>query len=176
MRRPTPALVTSLFAGLALAACAPGGESASNGQEGGFDFMGTDTSCEREPRQPLTSPIHEITVEGGEIVVEPHPLVQPPGPAGIIGWRSPTHNWRVRYTDGSPLPEAVYEGQGDGRLVFDRVRRDAQCRAYGYVIEVWSAPMEKGAVPDTTSRTYPAALADTVNGDEIEPFIFRRSP
>lgn len=171
MRRPTLALVTSIFLGFTLAACEGVEETDSRAQEAEFQFMGTSATCEREPRQPLTRPIHTLTVEDGEVVVEPDPLVQPPGPAGIIGWRSSTHDWRVTYTDGSPLPEDSYEGPGDGSLVFDFVRDDVECRAYAYEVEVWS---DDGAAGDTLGKTYPAALADTVNGDEIEPYRFRR--
>lgn len=170
MRRPTLALVTSIFLGFVLAAC---GEMVEDDQEAAYEFMGTSPDCQRRPEQPLTRPVHTITVEDGEPSVEPDPLVQPPGPAGMIAWRSPTHNWRITYLGGSPLPDTVYEGSGDGSLVFDFVREDAPCRAYPYRVETWLPTEEKTAAPDTMRRTYPAAVADTVNGDEIEPFMSR---
>lgn len=121
----------------------------------------TDPSCDRRAEKDPTPPIHVITVQDGELRVVPHPLVQNPGPLGVIGWISPTHDWRVTYTDGSPLPKEVYEGTR-GTRVLDMVRVDAACRAYAYQIEAWSDG-------DTLTKTLPAVV-DTVNGDEIEPW------
>lgn len=173
MRRPTLAVVTSILLGFILAACDGMDETEPAPQEDEFSYMGTSPDCRREPEKALTFPIHTITVEDDSVIVEPHPLVQPPGPAGMIAWHSPTHDWRVTYMGGSPLPDTVYEGPGDGSLVFDAVRDDARCRAYTYRVEAWSRTEGQRAAPDTMTGTYPAAAADTVNGDEIQPFIFR---
>lgn len=170
MRHGKLAALVSIAFGLTLVAC----ERPPEGEDGEILFTGADPSCEREPEADPTSPIHTITVRDGEVTVEPHPVVQPPGPVGRIGWRSKTHSWRVTYRDGSPLPKEVYEGT-PRELVLDGVRGDAECRAYEYVVEVWRDTVEGKGRRDTARRVYPAEMAaDTVNGDDIEPFVIGR--
>lgn len=173
MKHGNLAVLTSLALGLALVACERPQESRDDGE---ILFTGEHPSCEREPDAKPTSPIHTITVEDGEVSVSPHPLVQPPGPIGFIGWKSRTHHWRVTYPDGSPLPKDVYEGQ-PRELVLDGVKGDAECRGYAYVVEAWLSPADGEARQkrtDTVRRAYPDEVArDTLNGDEIEPYILR---
>lgn len=176
MWRRNLAVPTSLALVLVLTAC-PMPE-----EDGELLFTGQHPSCDREPEAEPTSPIHTITVSGDDVSVSPHPLVQNPGPIGLIGWRSTTHHWRVTYPDGSPLPRDMYEG-APRELVLDGVRPNAECRAYGYVVEAWTEPEEGAArrgegAADTARirRVYPAEVAtDTVNGDEIEPFLVGRT-
>lgn len=172
MRHGSLAVLTSLAFGLALAACERPQEGRDDGE---ILFTGAHPSCEeRESVADPTGPIHTITVRDGEITVEPHPLVQPPGPVGLIGWKSKTHSWRVTYPDGSPLPEDAYEGT-PRELVLDGVKGDAECRAYRYVVEVWRETAEGTGPRDTARRVYRArAASDTLNGDEIEPYMIRR--
>lgn len=160
--------LVSIALGLALVAC----ERPQEDRE--IRFTGEHASCDREPDAKPTGPIHTITVEDGEVSVSPHPLVQPPGPIGFVGWKSRTHHWRVTYPEGSPLPQDVYEGKPH-ELVLDGVRGDAECRAYRYVVEVWRDTVEGKGRRDTARRVYRAEMAaDTVNGDEIEPFVIGR--
>lgn len=174
MRHGNLAVLTSLAFGLALVACERPQEDRDDGE---ILFTGEHPSCDREPDAKPTGPIHTITVEEGEVSVRPHPLVQPPGPIGFIGWKSRTHHWRVSYPDGSPLPKDVYEGRPH-ELVLDGVKGDAECRGYAYVVEAWLDPVEaetRQGRTDTVRQAYPPEVArDTLNGDEIEPYVIRR--
>jgi hypothetical protein len=108
--RPAPAAV--LAALVALAACQP-----QQPEDGEPDrrFLGTHPSCQQRPDRPPTRPFQTISVEDGEVVVNPDTVVQPPK-AGIFGWTSARHSWRITYEGGrSPIdPDSVVK-VGGGR-------------------------------------------------------------
>lgn len=147
-----PARVAALAVAVALAACEPPPpdepsppdeppESRPEAQE--VRHLGTDESCQRTPEGPLTRPFQTITVEDGGIVVEPDSVMQPPA-AGIFGWTSPDHSWRITYPEGeSPLDTAEASLTGaPGELVWAGVREDAPCRFYKFDVQVWGGDLE----------------------------------
>lgn len=138
-------LVTCVLAAFVLAACQPAQEPPR--------YLGSDSTCQREPTRDVTPPLHTFTVSDGSVQVDRDPVVQHPA-VGQFGWTSPSHDWRVTYLDGSPISDSTVTGDR-GRVVWERVPADVRCRAYPYVVEMWQDA-------DTVS--------DTINGDEIEPY------
>lgn len=96
--RIRPTLVVAISAMFVLVGCQDrdgAGESGAVGQQE-RPQLGTDSTCQRASTRPPTRPFQTISVEEGEIVVEPEVTVQPPR-AGIFGWMSEEYHWRVTY-------------------------------------------------------------------------------
>lgn len=144
--RTRPAPVVAIAALVALAACDfPREDGRPAADE--IRYMGTDSTCRTTPDRPLTRPFQTITVEDGEVVVDPDTVMQPPS-AGVFGWTSPDHHWRITYPEGeSPLDSASYTGE-PGELVWAGVREDVACRFYKYDVEVWGEGLRDTLVVD----------------------------
>lgn len=161
--RIRPAPVVALAALVALAGCGQeqpdGDRPPQDGRQVADEvrFMGTDSTCQETPTRPMTRPFQTITVEDGEIVVDPDTVIQPPE-AGVFGWMSPDHHWRISYPEGeSPLEMDSYTGE-PGELVWAGVRENAGCQYYKYDIEVWGEGLQ-----DTLERD---------PGGAVQPFQY----
>ncbi|MDP2480750.1 MAG: hypothetical protein Q8W51_14200 [Candidatus Palauibacterales bacterium] len=116
----------------------PGGDGNKEGG-GQPSYLGTDSTCHKEPKGKPTRPIVEITVTGDSIHLDPDPIRATVG-VGFVGWRSSKrdggYGWEVTYKGESPLPERTYRSD-DGNLDGGVVRKDAACTLYPYSVKVW---------------------------------------
>lgn len=105
--RTRPAPVVVIAALVALVGC-------GDQQERERPSLGTHPSCQEPATHAPTRPFHEITVEGGEVVVEPDTVVQLPK-AGIFAWMSADYSWRVTYTgEQAPIsPDSIMRVGGE---------------------------------------------------------------
>lgn len=126
--------VVAVAALVALAGCKEPADDTPSAREA--RFLGSHPTCQERPTRPMTRPFQTISVEAGEIVVEPDTVIQPPK-AGIFGWKSADYSWRVTYKDArSPAGDTTFTGK-PGQLVWTGVREDAACRYYAFEVEVW---------------------------------------